>query len=143
MARSVVFDTNVLDAGLRSRDGASFQLLRRIGTGLFDLHLSVPLAFEYESVLLRHREALRSTDAEVLAFVDYVCSVATLHEIHFLWRPLLRDPGDEMVAELAITAGASCLVTHNVRDFGPVQDRFGIDVLRPGAFLRSLPPLDP
>ena len=139
----IVLDTNVLDSALRSDRGASFQVVRRIGGGAFALHLSVPLALEYESVLLRHRVALGLTDAEVTRFVDYVCSVARPHDIHFLWRPLLRDPGDEMVAELAVAAGADHVVTHNVRDFGPLAERFGVAVTTPGAFLRLLRDREP
>ena len=134
----IVLDTNVLDAALRSTRGASHQIVRRIGTGAFRLHLSVPLAFEIESVLLRHRAALGLSDAEVTGFVDYLCAVATPHDIHYLWRPLLRDPGDEMVAELAVAARADHVVTHNVRDFGPLADRFGVAVTTPGAFLHLL-----
>lgn len=140
MSLHVVLDTNVLDAALRSGRGASHQLIRRIGRGDFVLHLSVPLALEYEAVLVCHREALSLTAAEVAAFVDYLCSVAQPHDIHYLWRPLLRDPSDEMVAELAITAGVDHVVTHNVRDFGPLAERFGVAVTTPGAFLRLLDP---
>ena len=135
----IVLDTNVLDSALRSDRGASFQVVRRIGGGAFALHLSVPLALEYESVLLRHRAALGLTDAEVARFVDYVCSVARPHDIHFLWRPLLRDPS----AELAVAAGADHVVTHNVRDFGPLAERFGVAVTTPGAFLRLLQDREP
>lgn len=135
---SVVLDTNVIDSALRSRRGASFEVVRQIGGGTFKTHLSVPLALEYESVLLRHRTALGLSTPQVLAFVDYLCGSAALHDIHFLWRPLLRDPNDEMVAELAVTARADCLVTHNVRDFRPLDARFTVRVVTPGAFLRLL-----
>ena len=50
----VVLDTNVLVAGLRSRNGASFQLLSQIGPDSgFEIHLSVALVLEYEAVLRR------------------------------------------------------------------------------------------
>ena len=49
----IVIDTNVIIAGLRSRRGSAFQLLSLIGTGKFDMHLSVPLVLEYTDVLLR------------------------------------------------------------------------------------------
>lgn len=138
MPLDVVIDTNVFDAALRSNRGASHQIVRRIGTGAFRLHLSVPLAFEIEGVLRRHRAALGLSQAEVSAFVDYLCGVARPHDIHYLWRPLLRDPGDEMVAELAVAAQADYVVTHNTRDFGPLADRFDIPATTPGAFLRLL-----
>jgi predicted nucleic acid-binding protein len=53
MPHQVVVDTNVLVAALRSRRGASFQLIRSIGLGLFTPNISVALALEYESVLRR------------------------------------------------------------------------------------------
>jgi predicted nucleic acid-binding protein len=50
---------------------------------------------------------------------------------HFLWRPQLRDPNDEMVLEAAVNGRADLLVTFNVRDFGTVPSRFGIEVMIP------------
>jgi predicted nucleic acid-binding protein len=54
----VVVDTNVVIAGLRSRRGSAFQLLILIGTGQFDIHLSVPLVLEYTEVILRESPSL-------------------------------------------------------------------------------------
>jgi predicted nucleic acid-binding protein len=59
--------------------------------------------------------------------------------IYFLWRPQLRDPKDEMVLELAVSGQADAIVTLNERDFLPTApDLFGIEVIRPGPFLRRL-----
>jgi predicted nucleic acid-binding protein len=49
----VVIDTNVLIAAQRSQRGASSKLMSLVGTGRFDIHISVPLVLEYEEVLLR------------------------------------------------------------------------------------------
>lgn len=133
----VVLDTSVLVAGVRSRRGASFQLLSRIGSGVFDIAVSVPLVLEYEDVLVRHLPATALDAADVRDIIDYMCSVATRQEIFFLWRPQLRDPGDDMVLELAVAADCDAIVTHNVRDFAGA-DRFRIRVLSPGMFLNEL-----
>jgi predicted nucleic acid-binding protein len=37
--------------------------------------------------------------------VDAVIALAPPVEPHFLWRPQLRDPNDEMVLEVAINGG--------------------------------------
>jgi putative PIN family toxin of toxin-antitoxin system len=132
----VVLDTSVLVAGWRSRSGASFALLEHLRDGSFDIAVSVPLVLEYEAVLLRHLPAGQCR-ADVVALVDYLCSVAHQQAIFFLWRPLLRDADDDMVAEAAVASGASAIVTHNVQDFGPVV-RFGIRVLAPAQFLLQL-----
>jgi predicted nucleic acid-binding protein len=53
------------------------------------------------------------------------------------WRPLLQDPNDEMVVEVAVASQADFIVTHNLRDFGPAKG-FALRVLAPGAFLNPL-----
>ncbi len=50
---------------------------------------------------------------------------------HFLWRPQLRDPNDEMVLEAAVNGRADAVVTFNVRDYGDAASRFGVEVLLP------------
>ena len=133
----VVLDTSVLVAGVRSRRGASFQLLSSIGSSDFEIAVSVPLVLEYEDVLLRHLAATALDEEDVRSIIDYMCSVAIRQEIFFLWRPLLRDPGDDLVLELAVAADCDAIVTHNVRDFGGAGS-FGVRVLNPGEFLRQL-----
>jgi putative PIN family toxin of toxin-antitoxin system len=127
----VVLDTSVLVSAWRSRDGASFALLRHLRKGDFAIAVSVPLVVEYEAVLLRHLKP-PMTPADVEGFVDYLCSVATRQEIFFLWRPLLKDPKDDMIVEVAIAAECDAIVTHNVRDFMPAK-RLGLAVLTPAA----------
>ena len=92
MIEHAVLDTNVVVAGLRSNRGTSHLLLQLIGTGRFDLHVSVPLVLEYEEVLKRSAPELGLDPSDIDDVVDYICSVATHHEIDFLWRPFLRDP---------------------------------------------------
>ena len=133
----VVLDTSVLVAAWRSRTGASFALLKHFRDGSFDIAVSVPLVVEYEGALLRHLSA-GQRKADVLAIVDYLCATGKQQNIFFLWRPLLRDPNDDMVAEVAVASGASAIVTHNLRDFEPVV-RFGVQVLAPAQFLLQLP----
>jgi len=97
----------------------------------------VPLAFQYESVLLRHANELALSRQEAIGLVDYFCQVAHKQDIHFLWRPTLSDPSDEFVLELAVAAECKYIVTHNVKDFGGA-DRFRISIVTPGEFLKLL-----
>ena len=137
MAARVVLDSSVLVAALRSRLGASFRLLQELRAGRYEIALSVPLVLEYETTLLRHAQDLGLSEEEATALVDYLCSVGAAQEIHFLWRPTLRDPRDECVLEVAVAAGCQAIVTHNTRDFTGAE-RFGVEVLTPGQFLRRL-----
>ncbi len=136
MLRAVI-DTNVLVAALRSRRGASFQLLNRIGSGEFRICLSVPLALEYEDAGKRAAREAGLTAADVDDVVDYLCSVADLREIHFLWRPFLRDPNDDHLLELAVESGSRRIITFNIRDFTG-SERFGVKALTPRQFLAKL-----
>jgi putative PIN family toxin of toxin-antitoxin system len=129
----IVLDTNVLVAAARSREGASFLLLEELARDpRFRICVSVPLVLEYE-MALRRTPGLGASEAEQI--VDYPCEVGDKPEIYFLWRPFLRDPKDEMVLEVAVEARAEAIVTHNVRVFDGVMDRFGIRVLKPGESL--------
>ncbi len=116
--------------------GASFAVLEELRDDSFEVALSVPLVLEYEAVLLRHLDAGRR-EADVVALVDYLCSVAHHQRIFFLWRPLLRDANDDMVVEVAVASRASAIITHNVRDLDAVAP-FGIRVLTPADFLLQL-----
>ncbi|MEO0375218.1 MAG: putative toxin-antitoxin system toxin component, PIN family [Cyanobacteria bacterium P01_A01_bin.17] len=133
----VVLDTNILVAGLRSRRGSAFQILQLVGTGRFDIHLSVPLVLEYREVLLRELPNLYITADDIEAVLEFHCSVATRHRIFFLWRPYLSDPKDDMVLELAVKAGCDSVVTYNIRDFAGIE-RFGLQTISPSKFLQFL-----
>jgi len=63
--------------------------------------------------------------------------VAHKQPVHFLWRPQLRAPKDELVLEAAVNAKAEFLVTHNLRDFEPSR-RFALQLVTPGQFLNIL-----
>jgi predicted nucleic acid-binding protein len=78
------------------------------------------------------------SDREVDIFLTALIALAEPVETHFLWRPQLRDPGDEMVLEAAVNGRANALVTFNVRHFGAVPSLFGIEVLRPKEAIRRI-----
>lgn len=132
----IVIDTNVLVAALRSRRGWSFTLLSSVGTGLFDHVIAVPLVMEYESVLLREGMVPLPTEA-VREVIDYLCATGIHQDIHFLWRPKLRDAQDDMVLETAVNGGCSVIVTHNLRDFAPALS-LGVRPQTPAEFLQPL-----
>lgn len=133
----IVLDSNVLISAQRSRRGASSKLLSLLGTGKFEAHLSVALVLEYEEILMRHRLDLGLSQDDVTDLVDALCSLSQPHEIHYQWRPYLRDADDEFVLELAVAAGCEYIVSFNQNDFVGVE-RFGIRVVTPGEFLQII-----
>lgn len=137
--KRVVFDTNVLVAGLRSRQGASFQLLAGIASRTLKPLVSISLFLEYEAVLKRPEQiaAHGFTTDEIDHFLTEVAMLAEPVETHFLWRPQLSDAKDELVLEAAINGRADALVTHNVRDFARAAERFRLNVVTPGDVLKG------
>ena len=136
----LVLDTNVVLTAMRSRAGASAELLRRIRLRRARMLASVPLFIEYEAVLTRpeHREAANLSQAEVETIIDALAALVEPVETFFLWRPQLRDEKDEMVLEAAINGRAEALVTYNERDFAPAAARFGLRLARPPHILERL-----
>ena len=108
-----------------------------LGTGSFEISVSVPLVLEYESVAKRICESVGLSLQDVDDIIDYICQIATHRKIFYLWRPFLRDPMDDMVLEVAVESGAEYLVTHNTRHFRGTES-FGVKVVTPQEFLKEL-----
>ena len=136
----LVLDTDVLVAAMRSRGGASWQLVDRALAREFALLLSVPLVLEYEAVLTReeHRKVHGLSVPELDEIINSLVRVAEAVQIMFLWRPLLSDPTDDMVLETAVNGRADLLVTFNQKDFAAVAKGFALKILRPSEALHRL-----
>jgi predicted nucleic acid-binding protein len=129
----LILNTDVVVAAMRSPSGASAEIIRLARRGRDMLMVSVALALEYEAVCkrLEHQVAAELSEKEVNVFVDTIISLAEPGTMHFLWRPQLRDPCDEMVLEAAINGEVDTLVTFNAKDFGDVPGHFGLELLSP------------
>lgn len=135
-----MLDTNVVVAALRSDRGASRQLLLTALDRRMILLASVALMLEYEAVLTRSEQLLETglNRNEMTAVLDAIASVVEPVEMRFLWRPRLKDPGDEMVLETAVNGRADRLVTFNQRHFAEAVEQFGITVTAPGETWREI-----
>jgi putative PIN family toxin of toxin-antitoxin system len=130
----IVVDTNVFVTALRSQFGASYKLLSLIDKDIYKLNLSVPLVLEYEEVAKRMIGEITLGEQEIDDILDFVISNSNRWHIFYLWRPQLKDPSDDMVLELAVTAGCKYILTYNVNDFKGSK-QFGIEAITPKVFL--------
>jgi putative PIN family toxin of toxin-antitoxin system len=135
-----VLDTNVIFAAMRSPTGASAFLLMAARRLEIAMLANVALALEYEATCTRAEHVLASglSENEVERFLTAVVAMAEPIESHFMWRPQLRDPADELVLEAAANGRAEAIVTFNGRDFGKAPNRFGVDVLTPIEAVRRI-----
>ena len=133
----VVIDTNVIISALRSQYGASYKLLMLLEKANFETNLSVPLLLEYEDVSKRQAEELELSEKTIDNILDYLCIVSRLWKIHYLWRPLLKDPKDDMVLELAVASKSEAIITYNKRDFSGVE-QFEVRLMTPQELLVEL-----
>jgi putative PIN family toxin of toxin-antitoxin system len=133
----VILDTNVLYSAIRSKAGASFRLLSMIPDSRFEINLSAPLVLEYEEILKRPDESILLEHQRIDDILDYLCRNANQRKVYYLWRPLLPDPDDDLLLELAVECNCDFLITFNIRDFFATKD-FGIRVVTPGEFLRII-----
>jgi putative PIN family toxin of toxin-antitoxin system len=125
----LVLDTNVIVAGFRSNQGASYKLLSMLNDRRWQINLSVSLVLEYETILKRQYSPL-----EIEQAIEDICSIANLRSIFYNWRPTANDPDDDFIVDLAVNCQADFLITYNNKDFVNVSS-FGIQVINPKQFL--------
>ena len=129
----VVLDTNIILSSLLQPLGPPAKVLYLARRGFLELCVSGPVYAEYEEVLQRPR--FRRIETAIDPTLQFIRE-------NSLWvRPaeslrVCRDPDDDIFLECAQEAGASWLVTGNVRDFPAVWH--GAEIVTPRKFLDSL-----
>ena len=88
-------------------------------------------------MLHREQGALPHSHEEIKRLLDGLCLAAEKRRLRSRWRPVLSDPDDEALAQLAVEARAQYLVTHNVRHL-QAAGVLGVSVVTPAEFLREL-----
>jgi putative PIN family toxin of toxin-antitoxin system len=133
-----VLDTNVVVAGMRSRTGASFEILQALRVGKWQCILSNHLLLEYQEKLFELAPHLNVGVADMDGALTVLCAHAEECHLRPNWHPvLINDPDDEPLVQLAFESGAGMVVTHNMRDLLPAEG-LGIKILRPRDFLIKL-----
>ncbi len=136
----IVLDTNIFIGACLGK-GAANRVLGSAIDGSIKTVMGAALFAELESVLSRSSlfEGSRLSEAERSELLDIYVAQTDWVRVYFGWRPNLRDEGDNHVVELAVAAGASFIVTRNLRDFQNMDLSFpGIRIITPEAFLKEI-----
>lgn len=135
---SLVIDTNVFVAGLRSAGGASRAVLRRALEGKFQPLFGNALWMEYQDLLGRPVWGDATTPDERVAVLAALAKQGRWVTVYYGWRPNLPDEADNHLIELALAGGAAAIVTHNLRDIKGGELRLGnLRVLTPAQCLEE------
>jgi len=133
-----VMDTNVLFAAFRSRLGWSFPVFMALRQGQWTAVVSNHLIHEYEEVLKSHAAELGLSFSDIDTILDAICARAEEYSLDPGWLPILTDPDDEPLVQLAYDSAARRIVTHNIRHLAPARE-LGIEILPPRDFAAMIP----
>jgi putative PIN family toxin of toxin-antitoxin system len=131
----VVIDTNVIFEGLTKQGGAASLIIDLWLAGLLEVCVSDALMYEYEDVLSR-KLALQRWQ-KIQPVLGELLSHAHFTAIYYSWRPTSPDPGDDLVIDCAMNAGA-VVITSNIRDFQKARESLGLKVMTPAELIIQL-----
>jgi len=133
-----VLDTNIIVAGLYSKRGASYQLIKGALSGEISFAISPLVALEYEGILHQKIEEgfLKVSKEDCGRMLSALFAMATIVWRPLQIRPILSDPSDDKILECAISCDCTHIVTFNKRHFPAVVTApWGIEVMTAGEFL--------
>jgi putative PIN family toxin of toxin-antitoxin system len=136
----VVLHTNVIVAGLYSRRGASYQLLKAALSGELSFAVSPLVAFEYEGVLTRGIKDgfLEISEEDCRRILSGLFTMAKIVWRPLQIRPVLSDPSDDKILECAVSGDCTHIITFNKKHYpSALTAPWGMKVMTAGEFLRD------
>ncbi len=127
----IVLDTNVLVSGLLTPFGNCGEIVRMLTSDEITLCVDSRILVEYEEVI--NRPQFNIDPKKTATVIEYIQTSAETHATIPLDRAL-PDEGDNPFMEVALSSGAECLVSGNLKHF-PESRRAGMRVLAPKEFL--------
>ncbi|MBL3601842.1 MAG: putative toxin-antitoxin system toxin component, PIN family [gamma proteobacterium endosymbiont of Lamellibrachia anaximandri] len=140
MTDIVVVDTSVLISAMIGEQGPSREILRRCLQGTYNPLVSNALFLEYEDVSSRKQilDLCPLNMSEIKDLLNSFYSVCDWVAIYYLWRPNIKDEGDNFLIELALAGNATFIITNNISDLNNAELKFpGLRIITPEQMLRG------
>jgi len=136
----IVIDTNVIVSAMRgdNPDSPARAVLRLALEEKIKPMMSDALMYEYEDLANRdHLYAYSPLNVDQRnEFLDTLFSVCEWSHVHYLWRPNLKDEGDNYLVELAVAGQAQYIITENLKDLNSGELNFDtVKAMHPIAYL--------
>jgi putative PIN family toxin of toxin-antitoxin system len=131
----VVVDTNVVFEGLTKQGSIGSVIIEAWLDDVFQTYVTNALAYEYVDVLSRKLSPNRWLNIQPV--LGTLLKKSRFVDIHYSWRPISPDPGDDHIIDCAMNANAM-IVTANIRDFQLARDTLGVTVVSPLEFVINL-----
>jgi uncharacterized protein len=135
----IIVDTNILINVLLSpsKKSSSFKIIEMCLMGQLEPQIGCALFSEYEDVL--HRPEIQAmakyTSKEINQIMDGFLNVCSWVKVNYLWRPNLKDEGDNHLIDLAVASNTKWIVTQNIKDLNSGDLKFGFRSISPNEFL--------
>lgn len=135
----VVIDCNIFISAVLSQNGLAIEILRLALKEKIEPQMGLKLFSEYEDVISRDKILNNSklTSLEIDELFDSLMSVCNYNELYYLWRPNLKDEGDNHLVELAVASNAKYIITHNKKDFISSELKFDFEIVTAKEFLEK------
>lgn len=126
MSNLLVIDTSVLISTLIGKQGPSREILRICLQGVYSPLISNALFLEYEDASKRRRavDLCPLSSGECRELFNAFYGVCQWVPIYYLWRPNIKDEGDNFLIELALAGNATHIITYNLKDLKSSELKF-------------------
>jgi len=128
---NIVLDTNVLVSGLLTPFGPSGKIVHLVSSGALVVQYDARILLEYRDVLFRPKFQFDQQSIDiVLDYIRQSGQAICAQQLHHR----LPDPDDEPFLEIAVSGGATGLITGNQKHF-PKHLRQDVTVFSPAEFI--------
>jgi len=108
--------------------------------GEFKPQIGCALFNGYEDVLYRPeiQAMAKYTAEEINQILDGFLNISSWVKVNYLWRPNLKDEGDNHLIDLAVASNAEWIVTQNLKDLNSGELKFNFRAISPNDFMERV-----